>query len=223
MDIHRKIEEKPKLLIIPLQNDTNANQTKASMAQQIIREEQGLVETQENKTDEMVATIPLISNETLEQKAAREIIDSLKDKDVADDTRVFTLPLHPDELPLEGAKESTLNDYEDIPVQDFGLALLRGMGWKDDSSKKDASNKMPELRPKGMGLGADKVSKPKPLLIQPEKNEVLEIRKGAYVKVLAGKHKDFYGQVCEKILNNSFNLQCFILFYNIILTKYYSS
>jgi hypothetical protein len=27
--------------------------------------------------------------------------------------------------------QSTLEDYEDVPVEEFGAALLRGMGWKD--------------------------------------------------------------------------------------------
>lgn len=28
--------------------------------------------------------------------------------------------------------QSTLEDYESIPVNQFGLAMLRGMGWKPD-------------------------------------------------------------------------------------------
>lgn len=27
--------------------------------------------------------------------------------------------------------QSTFEDYESIPVEDFGKAMLRGMGWKD--------------------------------------------------------------------------------------------
>jgi len=46
-----------------------------------------------------------------------------------------------------------------------------------------------------MGLGADKALKPKALLVQPEKNEVLEIKKQAYVRILGGKQKDQYGQI----------------------------
>lgn len=47
----------------------------------------------------------------------------------------------------------------------------------------------------GMGLGADKVIKKPKLLVQPSANEVLEIKKNACVKILAGKYKDLYGTV----------------------------
>lgn len=142
--------------------------------------------------NETPAIIP--KNETIEQKAAREIIENLKKDNSKDETKVFTLPVKPDELILDGAKESSMDDYESIPIADYGLAMLRGMGWKDES-KKDAKLKTPALRPKGMGLGADKVAKPKPALIAPAPDEVLEMKKGASVKVIAGKSKDMYGQV----------------------------
>lgn len=32
-----------------------------------------------------------------------------------------------------GEKESSLEDYENIPVDDFGLAMLRGMGWTPET------------------------------------------------------------------------------------------
>lgn len=25
--------------------------------------------------------------------------------------------------------QSTLTDYEEVPIKDFGMAMLRGMGW----------------------------------------------------------------------------------------------
>lgn len=45
----------------------------------------------------------------------------------------LTLPLKEGQegLPPEGEAESTLEDYEKIPISDYGLALLRGMGWKE--------------------------------------------------------------------------------------------
>lgn len=148
--------------------------------------------------DETPNIIP--ENETIEQKAAREIIENLKKDNSKDETKVFTLPIKPDDLVLDGAKESSMDDYENIPIADYGLAMLRGMGWKDES-KKDAKLKTPALRPKGMGLGADKVAKPKPVLIAPAPDEVLEIKKGASIKVIAGKFKDMYGQVSFFFLN----------------------
>jgi hypothetical protein len=31
-------------------------------------------------------------------------------------------------------EETSLEEYEDIPVEQFGAALLRGMGWKEGQS-----------------------------------------------------------------------------------------
>jgi len=55
--------------------------------------------------------------------------------------------------------EPTLDDYERVPIEEFGLALLRGMGWKKGEgiglrNKTVVEMKEPELRPRGLGLGA---------------------------------------------------------------------
>ncbi|XP_032592867.1 G-patch domain and KOW motifs-containing protein isoform X2 [Drosophila grimshawi] len=139
---------------------------------------------------------------SLEQRAARELLDAAQgnSNNVGEGEKLVLPALKADELPLDGAKEATLNDYDNIPIQHFGLAMLRGMGWVDPppvSKKKGAApiDDAPFLRPKGMGLGADKALKPKALLVQPEKNEVLEIKKQAFVRILGGKQKDQYGQI----------------------------
>lgn len=150
---------------------------------------------------------------TLEQKAAREILNSVRDAQngMAGDSALansLVLPLSSDQLPLDGAVESTADDYEEIPISHFGLAMLRGMGWKDEDKATAAAKKAaegPVLRPKGMGLGADKMIKAKPLLVQPAKGEVLEVRKGASVRILSGKRKDSYGQVSDCLVDGSFD------------------
>lgn len=194
-------EEKPEVLpVIPLKTDNNATRLRASMALKIIKEEQGIESIDESTAatekiqNEVISIRP---NETLEEKAAREILENLKVKKETNETLVFTLPLKPDELPLDGAVESTIDDYESIPIKDYGLAMLRGMGWKDEENKKGNKNTLvPVVRPKGMGLGADKATKPKALLIQPALNEILDMKVNAYVKVNNGKHSGYYGQVC---------------------------
>jgi len=140
------------------------------------------------------------TTESLEQRAARELLSASQNNGAEGiDGQKLVLPaVKADELPLDGAKEATLDDYDNIPIQQFGLAMLRGMGWVDPPPKKKGSGPIddaPFLRPKGMGLGADKALKPKALLVQPEKNEVLEIKKQAYVRILGGKQKDQYGQI----------------------------
>ena len=136
-----------------------------------------------------------ISFETLDQRAAREIVESLKNQEVKDETKIHKLPLKPDELPLEGAKESTYDDYENVPIQDFGMAMLRGMGLKDEDIKKEKERVEIKMRPKGLGLGADSLLKPQELLVKPNAGEKLEIKRDAKIKILAGQHKNRYGTV----------------------------
>jgi len=60
--------------------------------------------------------------------------------------------------------EATLEDYENIPVEEFGAALLRGMGWKDGQGigkNKQLTNPIElKMRPSLLGLGA----KPMPIM-----------------------------------------------------------
>ncbi|EDV42328.1 uncharacterized protein Dana_GF17928 [Drosophila ananassae] len=140
------------------------------------------------------------AGENLEQRAARELLAAAQSNpgERLDGQKLVLPTMTADELPLDGAKEATLDDYDAVPIQHFGLAMLRGMGWVDPPPKKKGFGPVddaPFLRPKGMGLGADKALKPKALLVQPEKNEVLEIKKQAYVRILGGKQKDQYGQI----------------------------
>ena len=55
---------------------------------------------------------------------------------------------------------ATLADYDRVPVEDFGAAMLRGMGWKEgegigaNKGKKMEKTKIPERRPALLGIGA---------------------------------------------------------------------
>lgn len=143
----------------------------------------------------------ITEEETMEKKAARELLAEVNSNQTEySASNNLVLPVvHPDDLPLDGAKESTMDDYENIPIQDFGKAMLRGMGWTEPVKPKGKAglpiDDMPMVRPKGMGLGADKALKKQPLLVAPEANEKLEIKKKAYVKILAGKQIGLYGQI----------------------------
>lgn len=53
---------------------------------------------------------------------------------------------------------------------------------------------IPELRPKGMGLGADKVTQQKNTDSNKQEEE-LKIEKGTFVKIIAGKQSNNYGQI----------------------------
>uniref|UniRef100_A0A2M4BP20 Putative juvenile hormone-inducible protein n=1 Tax=Anopheles marajoara TaxID=58244 RepID=A0A2M4BP20_9DIPT len=153
------------------------------------------------KTSTEVASAP--PNETLDQRAVREIEEATKQtNNSANDQTNFVVPLQPEELPLEGSQESTLDDYEAIPIESFGMAMLRGMGFKEDPKKVEEKGGVPDvgpvMRPKGLGLGADRSKLSKALnapLVPPASGEVLVMKIGAQVKVLAGKHQDRYGTV----------------------------
>lgn len=180
--------------MIPL---LNTNKTSAALASlQKRREVLDGVEPEELTTEQKI--IPESANPTdnsLESLAVKELL-SEANKEVEEEISSLVLPLKAEELPLDGANESSIDDYENIPINQFGLAMLRGMGWKEEVKKKTPKDlDSPFVRPKGMGLGADKAIKAKPLLVAPEHNEVLEIKKNAYVRVLAGKNKDLYAQV----------------------------
>ncbi|KAK9309983.1 hypothetical protein QLX08_000599 [Tetragonisca angustula] len=136
---------------------------------------------------------------TLEEQAAKEIIQELKSKDEQETkTNDLSLPLVEDES-LKGKEQSTLEDYERIPIDAFGVAMLRGMGWQPGKgigkNEKVVSAVIPELRPKGMGLGADKVTLQKKSADSKKQEEELKIEKGTYVKIIAGKQSNNYGQI----------------------------
>ncbi|XP_078052452.1 G-patch domain and KOW motifs-containing protein-like [Augochlora pura] len=136
---------------------------------------------------------------TLEEQAAKEIIADLKSNEKEEtQTQALTLPIV-DEQSLRGQQQSTLEDYEKIPVDAFGLAMLRGMGWQPGKgigkNEKLVSAAIPELRPKGMGLGADKVALQKKSVDTKKQEEELKIEKGTFVKIIAGKQSNNYGQI----------------------------
>ena len=60
----------------------------------------------------------------------------------------------------EAPDMATLEDYARVPVEEFGAALLRGMGWKDgegigsNRGKTIEKTKLPQRRPALLGIGA---------------------------------------------------------------------
>jgi len=100
--------------------------------------------------------------------------------------------------------ESNLVDYERVPIEEFGMAMLRGMGW----TKKDGiglTNKQhiemiePKLRPKGLGLGASISTQAKKDVSNStgRKEEEVELcfKIGAGAVILRGSDKGMYGKI----------------------------
>ncbi|XP_029011686.1 G-patch domain and KOW motifs-containing protein [Betta splendens] len=107
-------------------------------------------------------------------------------------------------------ESSTEADYENVPVEAYGLAMLKGMGWKKGEGigrtfKQDVKPIEHQLRPKGLGLGADRSAikdlepskhkrPPKPG-DEREKEEELVMGPGGCVLVESGAHKELYGKI----------------------------
>ncbi|XP_008585364.1 PREDICTED: G patch domain and KOW motifs-containing protein [Galeopterus variegatus] len=104
-------------------------------------------------------------------------------------------------------------DYEAVPVEAYGLAMLRGMGWKPGKGIGHTFNQVVKpcinsLRPKGLGLGANLTeaqnlapTSPHRLLSPGEEQEKDKedqpqgLVPGRAVVVLSGPHRGLYGKV----------------------------
>jgi hypothetical protein len=98
---------------------------------------------------------------TEEQRLEKKALDALVNGKPSDDDLV--IPLHDEEerfrSEIQQAPDApTLDAYEAMPVEGFGAALLRGMGWKDGDAigKNGAPAKPKEFkrRPALLGIGA---------------------------------------------------------------------
>lgn len=134
---------------------------------------------------------------TLDEMAVQAILSDCQktEEDKDDDMKRIEVPMIVN--PPEGKEVSTAEDYENVPVNKFGLAMLRGMGWESTNDSGENSQiikaSLPELRPKGMGLGADKLIKTVQKKLNSE--EELKLNKGSYLQFILGRLDGQYGQV----------------------------
>lgn len=107
--------------------------------------------------------------ETLEQQALQAVLNTANDMDT---TPSLSIDLESDTLNLTQRppigtetdafrqdiltrpEESTMEDYGAVPIEAFGAALLRGMGWDPKANQKNPGVHEPKKRPAGLGLGA---------------------------------------------------------------------
>lgn len=108
------------------------------------------------------------TSESLDEKAKRELLLEAKaftEKEVGTDSkRVIPILLAnkvPEGFEEEGNFDVSIrpdapkpDDYERVPVGEFGWAMLRGMGF-DEKKAKSVTPIEVKIRPKGLGLGAD--------------------------------------------------------------------
>ena len=118
--------------------ETNDKNDLDSLARnELLKEAQGFDKKEEKTSSRRV--IPLIST-----MMKNRIPEEYENKEKVDTS------LRPD--------EPTIDDYQSVPVEEFGLAMLRGMGWKPDQSGQPKIIQ-PKIRLRGLGLGAELTSK----------------------------------------------------------------
>nr|CAH7735414.1 unnamed protein product [Callosobruchus chinensis] len=192
----RKIHEP---LIIPIKEDQKGivDRIKQARAQQ---------SNKANLKSQELEDIP-DTELTLDELAARELLNDAKKRlELHNDPegKVLVLAANTKNIEsVEGEPEPTLEDYENIPISDYGLAMLRGMGWKEGmgigkKAVKINVAKPPDVRPKGLGLGATRdiqiqeMSKEKAV---DKDGKQLILVKGAFCKIIAGSNKGSYCKV----------------------------
>lgn len=182
-NITRIIKKEPDLERVEVKQELNDNDSKVEN-----------ISTKDAKVTVKVEVTDQGDANSLDAQARREILESLNNPDGDEnETKVFSLPLTTN-APKEGEKEPTLDDYENIPIQEFGLAMLRGMGWKPDENK---NNKPMDviLRPKGLGLGADKSATQTTTSKSNTNPEEAKLVKNCCVKITGGMFKNNYGKL----------------------------
>ena len=106
--------------------------------------------------------------ETEDTRALRAILASATSGDDPNESRIDAIPLaapapSEDDVYKQDVEElpesASLEDYERVPVSQFGAALLRGMGWKEGmaASRKNrgpVEPYLPQSRPALLGIGA---------------------------------------------------------------------
>jgi hypothetical protein len=105
------------------------------------------VKQEEEETEDQKALRALLAGTDDTQRPRVEVIPAVSEDDAFKQDVV--------ELP----ESASLEDYERVPVEDFGAALLRGMGWKEGTAASRTRRGpvepwLPSARPALLGIGA---------------------------------------------------------------------
>lgn len=95
---------------------------------------------------------------TEEQRLEAEALDALLTGKKTNKGAVIPMAEKEQEAYQNGVREApeapTLEAYNATPVEGFGAALLRGMGWKDEETEGKDPSAAPKRRPALLGIGA---------------------------------------------------------------------
>lgn len=140
-----KLSEKKEDLVIPVKD----NYSVAERISDKIRKETDV-------TSESTSLNTESGPVSLEQLAIRELIADAK-KPFQETKNITTMAIPMNASVVKESEEAA--NYDDVPVTDFGYAMLRGMGWAPGKGigkkQKVVDVHVPELRARGLGLGAD--------------------------------------------------------------------
>lgn len=102
--------------------------------------------------------------ETEDERALRAVLASAEGTETESSAiRIIPTPITESDALKQDVAElpdvATLDDYERVPVSQFGAALLRGMGWKEGTAasrngKGLVQPYLPQARPAMLGIGA---------------------------------------------------------------------
>lgn len=136
-----EIVKKP--LVIPLVGTKTAYEVIKSRLESINDEDvsnhikKELVEVPEvpqNGKSEHLETESSAVPQSIEALAARELLKDIHQNQSLTQTSSSMVIAQSSVKPnLQGEQESSLEDYQNVPINDFGLAMLRGMGWKPET------------------------------------------------------------------------------------------
>ncbi|KAJ3550938.1 hypothetical protein NMY22_g121 [Coprinellus aureogranulatus] len=131
-----------------------------------VRKREEVMEVEEEGRDViMEEAVKLEVEETEEQRALRALLAEANGEAERNPT-IAAIPTPVSETDAlkqdmeELPESSTLEDYERVPVSQFGAAMLRGMGWKEGQAASRKPGKgivepyLPSARPALLGIGA---------------------------------------------------------------------
>ena len=121
--------------------------------------------------------------DSLTKEAVEELIKDASNIETSSKSG-FMIPII-SQTRVEGVEVND-EDYEDVPVEEFGKAMLRGMGWKDDDKG------VPVYVAKRGFSCFDNKSK-----TSGKDEEELDLRKGSYCVFISGSKKGRYGKVTD--------------------------
>jgi len=164
-----------------------------------------LIQRSASKTTSEAQTAHIRIDENTSQEDAEAIralyADSLESKqntETKDHLKIETSANEPNKQAIIVDERIEEADYDKIPIEQFGLAVLRGMGFDEKEGIIGLKNKRkvqmiePELRPRGLGLGMGSKSLKQR---QQDAGTDLIYKKNACIQVTQGRHEHSIGQI----------------------------